>query len=426
MKQQITFKSLLVVICLLLSFNLQAQDAPPITINVATARTLPSLIASTKKYQITNLTLKGNLNGTDLCYIREMLGIDVDGNATTGKLSVLDLSGVNIVSGGSYYYNNTNKNEKYYTSLNKIGDYLFSGCTQLISVKIPNSVIYIGKIAFSGCTKLKSVNIPDKVDSIESSAFSDCTNLKEFIVSENNTAYHSLEGVLFNKNCTELIICPNTKSKIYTIPSSVTSIGKQAFLLCSGLTSVTIPNTVKTIGEFAFGFCKGLHSVIIPSSVTSIREFTFHGCSGLTSVTIPNTVTSIGKNAFGFCKRLTSITIPNTVITIDKDAFGFCKGLISITIPSSVTTIGESAFFNCEGLISIVIGNGVTSISENAFSYCRKLTEIHCKASVPPIIDNDVFSGIDNTICKLYVPKGTYANYWGSTGWGDFKNIIEE
>ncbi len=347
MKQQITFKSLLVVICLLLNSNLQAQEVPHITINIATAGTLPSLIASTKKYQITNLTITGNLNGTDMLYIREMAGCDVDGKSTLGKLSVLDLSGANIVAGGSSYT----------TSLNKIGDDAFSGCTGLTSISIPNSVTSIVNGVFAGCT-----------------------NLKEFIISKNHKTYKSVEGILFNKNCTELIAYPNAKSNIYIIPNSVTAIGFDAFYGCTGLTSITIPN-----------------------SVTAIGSDTFFGCTGLTSITIPNSVTIIGTKAFKNCTELTSVTIPNSVTAIEFEAFSVCSKLTSITL-----------------------GNRVTSIGNYAFYYCEKLTEIHCKALTPPAIGTKTFHGINNTTCKLYVPKGTYAIYWRTTGWGDFTNIIEE
>ena len=95
-----------------------------------------------------------------------------------------------------------------------------------------------------------------------------------------------------------------------TIPSTVnynnksyavTSIGDNAFYLCSGLTSITIPEGVTSIGESAFNCCTGLTSVTIPKSVTSISDKAFSCCSGLTSITIPKGVTSIGLGAFQFC-----------------------------------------------------------------------------------------------------------------------------
>ena len=100
-----------------------------------------------------------------------------------------------------------------------------------------------------------------------------------------------------------------TNIKTVIIEDGVTSIGRDAFYGCSGLTSVTIPNSVTSIGEYAFYYCKGLTSATIPNSVTSIGNGIFWGCSGLTSVTIPNSVTSIGYGAFSSCSSLTAIMV---------------------------------------------------------------------------------------------------------------------
>ena len=88
----------------------------------------------------------------------------------------------------------------------------------------------------------------------------------------------------------------------------VTSIGRQAFSKCTGLTSITIPDGVTSIGDDAFYDCRSLASITIPDGVTSIRENAFYACSSLTSITIPDSVTSIGGSAFGYCTSLKSIT----------------------------------------------------------------------------------------------------------------------
>ncbi len=136
-----------------------------------------------------------------------------------------------------------------------IGESAFDYCSGLTSVTIPNSVTSIGTFAFSGCSGLTSVTIPNSVTSIGESAFDYCSDLTEINVDENNTAYSSIDGVLFNKSQTELVCYLGGKQGAYTIPNSVTSIGGSAFSGCKGLTSVTIPNSVTSIGGSAFSGC---------------------------------------------------------------------------------------------------------------------------------------------------------------------------
>ena len=158
--------------------------------------------------------------------------------------------------------------------------------------------------------------------------------------------------------------------KKVVIKDGVTSIGENAFLNCSGLTSLTIPNSVTSIGMWAFLNCSGLTSLTIPNSVTSIGDYAFWGCSGLTSLTIPNSVTSIGDWAFSGCYNLTSITIPNSVTNIEEGTFYNCSSLKSVTISNGVIGIRQNAFLGCKALSSITIPKSVTNIETNAFSDC--------------------------------------------------------
>ena len=101
----------------------------------------------------------------------------------------------------------------------------------------------------------------------------------------------------------------------------VTSIGRDAFEGCSGLTSLVLSNSVTNIGDYAFMYCSGLTSLVIPNSVTDIGNYVFYGCSGLTSLVIPNSVTSIGRYAFYGCSGLTSLVLSNSVTNIGDYAF---------------------------------------------------------------------------------------------------------
>ena len=149
------------------------------------------------------------------------------------------------------------------TTLYKIpcGWGVFSDCTSLTSVTIPDSVTTIGWTAFDGCTSLTSVTIPDSVTSIGYSAFSGCTSLTGIGVDDNNPNYSSdMYGVLFNKDKTVLIQAPG-KIIEFIIPNSVTEIYEHAFYKCTSLTSVSIPDSVTKIGSDAFSGCISLTDV---------------------------------------------------------------------------------------------------------------------------------------------------------------------
>ena len=144
-------------------------------------------------------------------------------------------------------------------SVTSIGDWAFAGCTGLTSVTIPNSVTSIGDWAFAGCTGLTSVTIPNSVTSIGDWAFAGCSGLTSITVAKGNTKYHSAGNCLIETESKTLIA--GCKNSIIPTDGSVTSIGKDAFYGCTGLTSITIPDSVTSIGDSAFSGCSGLTSI---------------------------------------------------------------------------------------------------------------------------------------------------------------------
>ena len=342
-------------------------------------------------------------------------------------------------------------------SVTSIGERSFFYCTGLTSVTIPNNVTYLGTYAFCQCSSLASVTIGSGLISIDyGQPFSSCTSLSSIIVDSRNTKYDSRDNcnAIIETATNELIVgCNNT-----VIPSSVTTIGDNAFYYSTGLSSIQIPNSVTRVKRGAFFGCTGLSSITIPYSVTSIDRQSFSGCTGLSQISvsgsntkydsrdncnaiietstneliagckntiIPNSVTSIGSDAFFDCLSLTSITIPNSVTSIGFSAFFDCKGLTTITIPSSVSFIGGSAFYFCIGLTSIKISSSVTTIGDYAFAYCTGLTSITCESETPVAITNSVFDNVPKSTCTLYVPAGSKTLYESAEGWNEFEHIVE-
>ncbi len=403
-----------------------------ITIKLEEAGTLPSKIGDTKKYKITNLKIMGEINGTDLRFIREMAGCDYKGMGTEGKLVTLDLSEAKIVEGGDFYYgyyDYYDHNSYYYTTSDDvIGDYAFSGCSSLTSLTLPSSVTLIGGHAFEKCSGLTSLTLPSSVTSIGEFAFRYCSGLTSL-----------------------------------TLPSGVTTIDYYAFADCRGLTSLTLPSSVTSIGGHAFAWCSGLTSLTLPSSVTSIGDYAFAWCSGLTSLTLPSSVTSIGGHAFESCSGLTSLTLPSSVTEIDWSAFERCNNLkecnclldsdletclayshddwtkipvdeikyyhngqelTKLEIPSGVDKIGSYSFYKGVNLTSLTLPSSVTSIGSSAFEGCSGLTSVYVSWKSPLSIFASTFKDANTEKCILYVPKGTYDDYWLSN-WGIFANIVE-
>ena len=178
-KRQLLFVMFMLLGCL----SIHAADGElitkQITLTLDKVGTLPDKISESQKNLITNLKIVGEVNGTDLKFIREMAGRGVYGGKTDGKLSILDLSEAKIVEGGDAYflYWGSYNINGYYTSNDKLGDGAFSGCSGLTSLTIPSGVTSIGTSAFFCCYGLISLTIPSSVTSIGGFAFNDCSGL---------------------------------------------------------------------------------------------------------------------------------------------------------------------------------------------------------------------------------------------------------
>jgi len=295
---------------------------------------------------------------------------------------------------------------------------IFYNCYSLTGVIIPDGVIDIGDKAFYNCFTLTGIIIPDSVTSMGKSVFYGCSNLKAIDVSNGNTMFSTIDGILYDKTATSLIYCPTGKTGIINIPDTVTRIEDSAFNGCGSLTGVIIPDSVISIGDSAFKDCGSLTSVIIPDSVISIEAFTFNGCGNLTGVNISDNVTGIGKSAFSNCSSLTNVIIPDSVTNIDNYAFFNCSSLINVIIPDNVTNIGEYAFDDCNSLTGVVIGNKVETIKKNAFN-CSKLVMVTLNGTITQNgFDDKAFTG---DLRLVYFAnsggKGTYTRKSDSTRW---------
>ncbi len=389
--------------------------------NVETAGTLSQLISDEEKFAITDLTLTGNLNGTDLRLLREMAGNDYTGQPTEGKLQKLDLSGAKIVAGGDAYIDldhnfiNLGNNNYYYgfddeprtSEANTFGEYLFAGCQQLESVKTPTSLVKIGDKVFAE-SGLTSIDLNTGLTTLDPYAFWD------------------------------------SKLSSITIPNTVIHIGDKysvdnPFSYIDELTSITLEAGNTRYAMAAEGkllidtqrnaVVSALGKATIPEGITWIGQNAFCNRPELVNFTIPNWVKQIGGNSFSQCYNLESVVISNQMTTISNSAFTDCPKLTSVTIPSSVTKIMYNALGNT-GLTEIIIPSSVTSIEGQAFAHNQNLTTVISYITNPLDIDDDVFAkgwDLSNTTYPetLKVPYGTKALYEAKTGWNKIANIVE-
>ncbi len=273
-------------------------------------------------------------------------------------------------------------------AVSAVGDYAFLGATSLTSVSLPATISQIGATPFANSTKLTAINVAD-----------------------GNKDFCSVDGVLFDKECTTLIACPGAKSGDYSVPATVDSICSSAFYGCSTITAISLPSSVRKFGVNVFRGCSKLTSLEIPEGVSNVPANTFYGCRLLKNITLPCTLESIAHHAFYYCQSLANIQLPEGLISIDYNAFEECVSLDNVKLPNTLTDLGSMAFHNCTSLSDITIPASVSVIGESPFSGCTRMTTIDVDASNTDYCSIDgVLFDIDakNLIC---CPSGKSGDY---------------
>ena len=411
-----------ILLFLLMLMPLVASAQTKRTIHVATAGTLSDYISEDEKYQIEELTVTGELNGTDFRLIRDMAGVYswmrsggmIKYENTDGRLKTLDISNATIVGGGSYYMEAeytgptcTDCSDLLYTQDNCISRQLFYK-TKLGSIIIPNNVTSIGEKAFGECNNLTSIVIPQSVKSIQSDAFMSCANLFSISVESGNLIYDSrnnCNAIIETKSNTLIAGCRRT-----IIPTDVTSIGENAFSYCSSLTFLTLPNSVTSISNYAFYNCSGLTTIVSeienPFVISDdvFNDF-YNDIYSTATLIVPPGKKSAYQNTAGWSKfkNIVEAELIGYVLKVDNvnykigenntasvtkqnDDFSgdiVIQGQITYNgVVYTVTSIEDLAFYKDMGradysMTSVTIPNTITSIGSDAFNDLYALKAVY-------------------------------------------------
>ena len=305
------------------------------------------------------------------------------------------------------------------SNIEKIGDYVFRGCSSLTTITIPDNVSLIGDYAFYGCSGLANLSIPANTTSIGIYAFYGCSSLSKVVIPGSVT---TIGGYSFYNCRGELEI--NSKDFVENdYLSNNYPAYNSSWLYGAKFTKLTIGNNVEKIGNYAFRGCSTLTSVTIPENLSSIGTYAFYGCTGLSSVSIPNNVTSVGTYAFSGCTSLTSVTIPASLASLPSYMFSGCSYLNNVTIPDGILSIGTYAFYNCSHLSSVFIPTSVESIGTYAFYNCSALATVYSAPTTPPTCGSNAFSS-NASGRMIYVPHGSLNTYKNS--WTSYSSYISE
>ena len=363
----------------------------------------------------------------------------------SGLTSIVIPNSVVYIDAGAFEYCSALSSVSIGNAVTHIYSGAFYGCTALTSIVLPDAVSFIGEDAFYNCSSLTYVFFGASVETIGTYAFIGCGALETIEVSENNPFYKSIDGVLFDHNENMLLYYPRGKTgEHYSMPSTVTAIGDNAFIYNTHIASVTLGESVISIGAFAFNACINLTEINLPNSVTTIGNAAFADCEALSSIVLPKYLTTINATVFSNCSSLQHIVIPRFVRIIKDSAFSntglssvefegnmvesiqaafsSCDNLTSIMLPNSIRGLSGGVFAKCSHLEHVVLGSAVEAIGGFAFNECTALQTVTFMTPTPPVDGGSSFRDCNDSV-RLIVPCGAREAY---EGFYEYINYVEE
>ena len=243
----------------------------------------------------------------------------------TNLKSVVLPTGLKYISNEAFKFCYNLKTVTLPNTVESLGNACFGSCTSLQSISIPNSVKDMRWSTFDRCTSLKTVTIGCGVDTMETySVFGGCTSLENITVNSSNNNYSSANGIMYDKNKTEILVYPQAKKDTtYSVPSSVKSLGEMTANGNAYLKTVTIPSNIKDIGDYAFGYIGEKYNY------QKVSGFTIKGYKGTAAERYAR------NNDFNFVQLQvvpTSVALNKTTLTLDT---GKTSNLKATVYPSN-------------------------------------------------------------------------------------------
>lgn len=278
-----------------------------------------------------------------------------------------------------YAYKKVLKSITLPNTLEYIGASVFSDCTALTEIKLPNtSLTGIGNSAFGGCTGIKHFHIPSSVhytpdiNAIQyniTNSFSGCMGIESITVDWMNTYYRCEDGILYTLDKSVMLFVYALDGNTLTIPKTVINIQSSALDLCTELERFECEEGSKYYtaadGVLYSNTSQGKMLVMAPKKLAG-------------KLVVPDDVTIVRQNAFNSCTLLTEVQLPSSLTKIEGATFRFCSSLAKINIPESVSYIGQRAFEGCSSLPEVLtITKSVKYIGEYAFNGCTSLKFIY-------------------------------------------------